>query len=178
MTKEQAFEFLRQHQPMPEDNDLTEKLLTDFREIHHYFVQHPDPECIPLFLNSFSDSMGFGAFQLCGDIFQQYDISLVTSHLVDALRSNHKGVRWWAAHWAMELESEELIEPLAELLASNVDEDAHYFALSTLEFIWRNTGNEKAIAILEQRREVETDPERIELIDEALKARDEELRKN
>ena len=172
MTKHQALEFLRQHQPMPGDDGLTEDLLTTFQEVHDYFVEHPDPSCIPLFLNSFSDSMGFGVFQVCGEVFQRYDILLVTPHLVDALRSDQRGVRWWAAHWAMELESEELIEPLVELLASEIDDDAHYFALATLGFIWRKTQNEKVIAVLEQRQKVETHPERIELIDEILNEHD------
>jgi hypothetical protein len=90
MTKEQALEFLRQHQLMPEDDGPTGKLLMDFEEVHRYSFEHPDLECIPLFLNAFSASMGLGVFQLCGDVFQQYDTPLITPHLIDVLRSNQK----------------------------------------------------------------------------------------
>ncbi len=170
MTKEAALAFLRQHQPLPDDTDLMhhEDLIKTFDHVRRYFIDHPDPACIPLFVNAFGNGMGFGVYQVCDDVFRQFDQSLIVPHLKNALRNPHKGVRWWAAHWSMEYPSAELIEPLEHLLASHEDEDAHYFALAALAWMWQESQNKQARGILEKRREIEADPERIELLNEIL----------
>ncbi len=174
MTKEDALAFLCQHQPLPDDEGLneSEQLIKEFDQVRQYFIGHPDPACIPLFLNAFSNSMGFGVYQLCDDVFRQFDQSLIIPHLKNALCSQHQGVRWWAAHWSIDFPSAELVAPLEQLLANPIDEDAHYFALATLACIWTEARNEQARDILEMRLEHETDPSRIELINEVLQEND------
>ncbi len=170
MTNEDALTFLRQHQPMPDDHVLIhhENLIKTFDQVRRYFIAYPDPACIPLFLNAFGNGMGFGVYQLCDNVFHQFDQSLIIQHLKHALRNPHPGVRWWAAHWAVEYPSPELIAPLEQLLASDEDEDAHYLVLAALASLWQESRNEKAKGILEKRREIETDPERLELLTEVL----------
>jgi hypothetical protein len=58
MTKQQALTFLQQHQPMPGEEELTEALIDKYDEVRKFFIKHPAPECIPLFLGSFADDTG------------------------------------------------------------------------------------------------------------------------
>ena len=168
MTKEEALYFLRQHQPMPDNEDEVLDLIKTFDDVRRYFIKNPDPECIPLFLNAFSNGMGYGVYQITDEAFRDFDASLVISHLKKALRSPYVGVRWWAAHWAVDYPSEELIDPLKELLNEEDVEDAHYHALMALEWIWKETGSQKALCIIKERGKIELDPERIDLIQEIL----------
>ncbi|MBW3624297.1 MAG: HEAT repeat domain-containing protein, partial [Armatimonadetes bacterium] len=97
-----------------------------------------------------------------------HDPSLVVPHIKEALCSPYRGVRWWAAHWAMDYPSEELIGPLEKLLSTPEDEDAHYFALSALGFIAEETENGRALQILRERSKTDSDPERLQLVREIL----------
>ncbi len=64
MTTDDALDFLRRHQPMPDDEVLTEDLIQQYDEVRQHFIDSPDQRCIPLFLGSFGDGDGFGVYQL------------------------------------------------------------------------------------------------------------------
>lgn len=57
MTKDEALDFLRQHQPMPPDREFTDEVIRNYEEVRRFFLKHPYSECIPLFLNSFGEGM-------------------------------------------------------------------------------------------------------------------------
>ena len=170
MDREEGLRFLRAHQPLPPDTSLDEETVRGFDAVRDFFAANPDAECIPLFLNAFGDGMGFGTYQMCDDVFRAYPQSSLTPHLAAALSSPHRGVRWWAAHWAMDFTTPELVTPLVQVLANQEDDDAHYFCLAALKFIWKEHGTTEALTALQRRAETETDPDRIELLREALSA--------
>ncbi|MBL9161695.1 MAG: HEAT repeat domain-containing protein [Planctomycetaceae bacterium] len=113
--------------------------------------------------------MGWGIFQLFDDVLRHYTSEQLAPHLIAALLSEHRGTRWWAAHWAMEWPRPELLPVLLRVLESPEDEDAHYFCLSALGDIYATTRDARAIAYLRERAERETAPERRELLNELLK---------
>jgi len=53
MNKFEAIEFLKHHQPLPDDNELTKEIIDNYDEVRKFFKSNPDEICIPLFLNSF-----------------------------------------------------------------------------------------------------------------------------
>lgn len=123
MDKDTALSFLSQHQPMPPDSELTEELLVQYDEIRKFCIENPDPECIPLFLNSFGEGTGFGVYQLVDDVLRQFHPKDIVMHLVKALRSSYHSVRGWAAQLAMQFPQPELMKPLEDILF-NYDEDS------------------------------------------------------
>ena len=65
--RDEAIQFLKANQPLPNDDKL-EKDIEKFSEVKQFFVDNPDPECIPLFLNCFGDGGGFGLYQTIDDL--------------------------------------------------------------------------------------------------------------
>jgi hypothetical protein len=168
MNHEEAFRFLRTHQPLPPDTSLDEETIGRFHAVCKFLAANPDPECIPLVLNAFGEWGAFGVYQLCDDVLRAYPQSVLTPHLVAALSSPHRSVRYWAAHWTMQFTAPELVGPLVQLLASEDDDDSHYYCLSALQFIWEEHRTAEALVALRKRAETETDPDRMELLREAL----------
>ncbi len=165
MNKEEAIEFLRRHQPMPPDSELTEDLSTRYDEIREYCIAHPDREYIPLFLNSFGEGDGFGVYVLVDRVIRQFSAEEVIPHLIEALHSEHPSVREWCADIAIDFKSPELIDPLRELLQNpNEKQDTRCYAASDLGLI----DDERATAVLEDALAKETDPEVWVEINDAL----------
>jgi hypothetical protein len=167
MTKDEAIKFLEKNQPLPSDDELSQEQINTFDNIRKYLIEEPDPIFIPLMLNAFGDGSGFGVYQVCDDVFRKFSKEQIISHLSLALQSPHWGVRYWASQWAMDFPEESLIPILAKL-ANDEHQDCHYFAISSLESIWSDTGNKDALKIISDQRNNYTDPELIELIDEIL----------
>jgi hypothetical protein len=166
MNNEIALNFLRSHKNMPIDSSQSD--ISMFDDVRKHFIQNPDECCIPLFLETFGDHMGWGLFQLCDDVFNKYSNETITPHLKKHLKSKNKGTRWWATHWAFEFCTPDLTDELIEITESKEDIDAHYFALAALGEIYRISRNQKVLLVLKNRKLVENDPEIIELLDGLL----------
>ena len=155
---------------MPPESRLSDEDIRTFDEVRRFFVANPDPACVPLFLASFADDMGTGVYQLCDDVFAAYSQSTLTPHLADAMRSPHKGVRWWAAHWAVQFSALELFEPQKALVGRPDEADAHRFALSAICVILEATKDTSVAAFLRDRAATESDPELRDVILDCLRA--------
>lgn len=161
-----ALVWLAQHQRLPEDS--SQDVIDGLNEVRKHFIEHPDPRCIPLLLGVFEDHMGWGIFQVCDAVLRKYSQKQLTPHLKDALRSDSRGVRWWATHWALDFEAPELVPELEMILNSPEDEDAHYYAIAALAEIYLRTRDANILTLLRKRALVETDPQRQELFRESL----------
>lgn len=168
MTKDEAIAFLRKHQPLPSDAEITQEQIDTFDEVRKYFTANPDPECIPLMLNAFGDGSGFGVYQVCDDVFRHFDQSQLTPHLSDALQSPHISVRNWAAEFAVQFGADELVGPLIRYLDSPIDAEGHFFALSALGFIWRESQNHEVLRYFVSRKQMETNSDLIVILNEVL----------
>ena len=116
MTSNEALRFLRSHQPMPADRDLTPEVIQHYESVRRFFLENDDARCVPLFLNSFGDGSGLGVYQLVEDVIKAYSASDVVPHLAVALASNCPGVRYWCAQIAAIFPTPDLIPQLAALL--------------------------------------------------------------
>jgi len=47
-------------------------LMLQYEEVRTYFMEHPDPECIPLFLNSFGSGFGLGIYQMVEWLIEKF----------------------------------------------------------------------------------------------------------
>lgn len=167
MTSDDAIRFLQEHSQL--SADAPQAVIDQLDAVRRHLSEHADARCIPHVLGVFGDHMGWGIFQLFDDVLRHYTSEQLAPHLIAALLSEHRGTRWWAAHWAMEWPRPELLPVLLRVLESPEDEDAHYFCLSALGDIYATTRDARAIAYLRERAERETAPERRELLNELLK---------
>ncbi len=127
--KEKHFlNFLRENQPMPSDDLLTEELIKTYDEARLFFHENPNKECIPLFLNSFGYIDGFGVYQLIEHVIAQYAMEDVLDDLKKSLSSEYPSVRYWSAHVASRFPSEKLLPSLSKLLQED-DIDIKTFGL-------------------------------------------------
>lgn len=134
MTRDEALEFLRKHQPLPDDDALEGELIGRFDEVRKYFAVHLEPDAVPLLLNSFGSGSGFGVYQLVEDTVAKAPSDVVVSHLAKALASPHRGVRYWNAQLAARFPHTRLLAPLNELLR-DADSDIRYAAVTAVEQI-------------------------------------------
>ena len=115
MTREEALDFLRRHQPLPDTADVW--LLDQLRAAILTFHNNPDPACIPLLLHAFGLFDDIHIYQALNDAMKQHKHEDVVPHLVHALGSQHQFVRFTAAGVAACFPDEDLIESLEPLLS-------------------------------------------------------------
>lgn len=155
--------FLRENQPLPSDNALTEGLIRDYDSVRKFFLESKDPDCIPLFLGSFGEGSGFGVYQLVEAVLLVFPPEEVVPHLRVGLSSEHKGVRYWCAQIASAFPDHTLVSSLNELL-SDVSADTRLMAATALGEI----GGSRVEATLGEALRVEADGDVKEAIVEAL----------
>ena len=115
---------------MPPDDDWTdESQILD--EVRQFFCAHPDPECIPLFLNVFGVGSGYGVYQQIELAIVQYEPSLVLPHLIAALQSHSESVAYWCAQIAEHFPDPSLIDPLISL-TKHQNEDIKAAAITAI----------------------------------------------
>lgn len=163
MDKKDAIAFLKENQPLPDDGEKLENIISIFDDVRKYFLDNPDSECIPLFLNCFGKGSGYGVYQLIEDVIYKYNESDVVPHLKNALQSKYPSVRYWCAQIAERFESEDLIEGLINVYDKG-DIDAKCASLTALSGI----ENEKVIALAKKTLKDETDEVLCEIAEEIV----------
>lgn len=145
ITKKDAITFLEEHQPMPCDEKLGDEIKM-YEEVRRFFLDNPDEQCIPLFLNSFGGKDGLGVYQMVEDVFLMYDKEDVLPHVLNGLKSNYEGVKYWCIQIASDFPDASLFEPLSKLLESN-DADIKFATIISLAQLPLNgIKNEEVIA--------------------------------
>jgi len=122
--------------------------------------------------NSFGEGSGFGVYQLVGEALAQFPSEKVVPHLVEALRSQVRSVREWAAEIAMQFPEPELVEPLRHMLLDyHEDPEIRSWAATSIQFI-----DDPAVdGVLGDAQLSEQDPDVLKDIIEATKGRREAL---
>ena len=163
MDTEEALKFLEAHQPLPDDKQITQELLDKYDEVMKYFIEYPDPRCIPLFLGSFGDKDGFGVYQVVDDVFYKYERKVVVPQLSQFINSQFLGVKYNATDLALHFSDKVLIEPLSRNL-DDPDNDVRSAAVLALQYI----PCDESVKFLKKRLKIEEDDSVRESIIEAL----------
>ena len=163
MTDEFAIAFLQDHQPMPDDEHVSQDLIDTYDQVRQHFLHTKKTDCIPLLLNSFGRGSGFGVYQLIEDVIGQFPPDLVIPHIIAALQNNRGGIRYWVAQIAAGFPSELLIPHLSQLLRDS-DRDVRSAAATSLEGI----DDPQVKEIFSSALENEKDPEIYMQLKEAL----------
>lgn len=131
ITKAAALSFLMEHQPMPNDQEITQEEIKRYEEVRTFFIDNPDEQCIPLFLNSFGDKDGFGIYQMVEDVIVMYNKKIVLPHILHAFHSSYGSVKYWCIQIATNFPDESLLSPLANFLQSE-DQDIKAAAITAI----------------------------------------------
>lgn len=163
MTTKEALQFLSEHQPMPPDQELTERDIALYNAAREVLFHDSEESSLPLILNSFGDGAGFGVYQLVEDVIARHPPTVVVPHLIRALGSPHRSVRYWNAQIASRFPSTDLIEPLVRLLEER-DHDLSYAAVTALEQI----KDDRVVLKLQEALQRQSDPDIRVLIEEVI----------
>ncbi|WP_412503120.1 hypothetical protein [Shewanella chilikensis] len=136
MNRSEAFAFLHEHQPMPDDNELTQELIDRYDEVRKFFVATPEKEAISLFLNSYGKGDGWGVYQLVEDFFYKCNQDDVVCEIKKVLEdpSVPDGVRYWVTQVSGVFPDDRLKKGLETSLNSE-DEDIQDAAKLALDLI-------------------------------------------
>jgi len=167
MNTDTALKFLRVNQPLPDDAELSEELITTFDEVRKHFIEHQDSRCLPLFLGSFGNGDGFGVYQLVEDVFRGFNTADVVNELEGGLKSPRRSTRYWSAHIAAEFPSVQLLNPLAKMLEHG-DEDERSTAAIALGQIDDEEANRALLGAVARERE----PQVRQLLEQLIKGRE------
>ena len=136
MSKDEAICFLREHQPMPDDGSLTQELIDKYDEARVFFIENPDEEALPLFLNSYGLGDGWGVYQLVEDFFYKLDRDNVILEIKKTLEdtSIKESVRYWVTQVSAAFSDVKLKKGL-EISLSSENEDIREAAQLSLDII-------------------------------------------
>ena len=146
ITRLEAFSFLESHQPMPSDEKLTEIEIKKYEEVRTFFINNPDEQCVPLFLNSFGGKDGLGIYQMVEDVITMYKKEIVLPHILQALKNPYEGVQYWCIQIASNFPDESLLAPVSAFLQSE-DQDIKAAAITAIAQLALN--HIKAYEVLE-----------------------------
>jgi hypothetical protein len=133
MSVSEAIEFLRQHQPMPGDDVITELQAGQFIAALRLLESRPTQEAIPLLLGSVSPNTGLGMYEHIGFVLRRFHPELVAPHLARLLNHSSAEVRCRAAWWCSDCPDESLSTPLLERLRREEDPGVCYAVRAALE---------------------------------------------
>lgn len=132
MTKSEAINFLKHNQPMPNDDELRKSdIIKTYEKVRLYFIDNPNEECIPLFLNSFGGKDGLGVYQLVEEVIAMYDHDVVIPHIMEALNNPLDSIMYWSVQIASDFPDSRLFAQLSKLLLCE-DADIKLATITTL----------------------------------------------
>ena|SRR3712207_2362699 len=123
MNKFKAVEFLKQYQPLPDDNELSSEIIQQYDEIRQFFIQNPDDEVVPLFLRSYGNGNGFGVYQVVEDVLlacSRERVILEIQRVLEDLQTS-VSVRYWVTQNAEHFIDKRLKNGL--LISSEFEQD-------------------------------------------------------
>ena len=95
MTRDTHLRFLRAHQPMP-DNPPPH-ILTGYKATTEFFYKHPEPEVIPLYLQSFAQWEDDRVYESVQSVLRRFSREKVVPHLKTGLTQTNPTIRFWCA---------------------------------------------------------------------------------
>lgn len=168
ITREEAFSFLKEHQPMPSDIKLRKEEIEKYDEVRRFFLDNVDEQCIPLFLNSFGGKDGFGIYQMVDDVITMYDKEVVLPYIINAFNSSSENIIYWCIQIASNFPDEDLFNPMVKFLQYD-DEDIKLATITTLaQLALNNIRTNDVLNILKDETDRTFDEEIKEFIEEVL----------
>nr|WP_244663443.1 MULTISPECIES: hypothetical protein [unclassified Xanthomonas] len=134
-----ALSFLRAHQPLPDDEQLTQDLVDAYDAARRLFLSAPERAALSLFLRSFGNGDGWGVYPLVEDVFHACDRNAAVAAIREALDDPAlpDGSRYWVTQLAAAFADPSLRAGLALSLRSE-HPDTREAAQMALEMLDRH----------------------------------------
>ena len=118
MNIRQALTFLEHHQPMPNDQEVTQNLCDSFVECMQFLKENPESKSVVLLINSVSEYTGLGMYEMISDVLIKQERSVVLFALKKALNQGNDAVKYRCCWWAIDLNAWCLIKEISALATS------------------------------------------------------------
>jgi HEAT repeats len=166
MDQEKALMILDKYSPMPDDEQLTEEIVDEYKAAIDYLDNRPPEKRFlkPLFysLGAFD---GWGVYEVTRSLIVSYNKFDVVPLIMEGLKSERNGRRYWSTLLAADFADENLTPLLLETLKDPLEE-IRLNSVMALEAI----GNPVVINELNEMKVSESDEDVIEAIQEAIQS--------
>ncbi|MFC7371616.1 HEAT repeat domain-containing protein [Fictibacillus iocasae] len=164
MNHEHALTILNKYSPMPDDDQLTQEIVDEYRSVIEYIDEQPsDILYLKPLLHSLGAFDGWGVYEVTRTILVAYESSQIIPYLKEGLLSSLNGRKYWCTLLATDFPDESLIPLLVQTLHDPLEEIRVHSAMA-LESI----GNPCVIDELRKRMALESDEDVIDVFQEAI----------
>jgi hypothetical protein len=166
MDQEKALMILDKYSPMPDDEQLTEEIVDEYKAAIDYLDNRPPEKRFlkPLFY-SLGTFDGWGVYEVTRSLIVSYNKFDVVPLIMEGLKSERNGRRYWSTLLAADFADENLTPLLLETLKDPLEE-IRLNSVMALEAI----GNPVVINELNEMKVSESDEDVIEAIQEAIQS--------
>lgn len=121
MNAQEAIEFLKSHQLLPDGDMVNNHLFSKLNEVRKHFELFPDDRSVPLLIGAIGPGDGHGICAMIEGTLRAHPSGVVSAALKSGLKSLRPSVRYWSAQFAASYPDLDL---KTELIAAFVDGDS------------------------------------------------------
>ena len=136
-------DFLKAHQPLPDDRDANDVLFHEFEAARKFFAEELDERAVPLLIGALGNGDGHGIYPMVETTLLAYPGDVVIKALRDGLNSDHASVRYWSSQFSVNYPNGGLLEELVAAYGRG-DVDTRIAVVTAIECI----GTKEAIGQL------------------------------
>ena len=104
MNTEEALEFLRAHQPMPDDETISDYEAATFARVLKHLETRPDRRAIPLLVGSVGKKTTLGMYEHIRFALEKFSPTDLELHLRAGLREGNLGAKYRCCCWALDFD--------------------------------------------------------------------------
>lgn len=151
MESEKHLDFLKVHQPLPDDRDVDDALFHEFEAARKFFAEELDEQAVPLLIGALGNGDGHGIYPMVETTLLTYPGDVVIKALRDGLKSDHASVRYWSAQFSANYPNRELLEELVAAYRRG-EVDTRIAVVTAIECIGTKEAIGKLTLLLEKER--------------------------
>jgi len=121
--KEKALSFLSKRPILPSEIDISEEEYVAYGETIVWFMENPDPVCIPLIVKSHRNDSSPYFEQGLSEVLLKQNAKKTTEAILHAIQSDDPGIKESGTFFAGELPAKDFINPLVNILRDNKSSD-------------------------------------------------------
>lgn len=149
MRIEKHLDFLKAHQPLPDDRDASAVLFHEFEAARKFFAEELDEQAVPLLIGALGNGDGLGIYPMVETTLLAYPGDVVIKALRDGLNSDHASVRYWSAQFSANYANGGLLEELVAAYGRG-DVDTRTAVVTAIECIGTKEAIGKLTLLLEK----------------------------
>jgi HEAT repeat protein len=163
MSKERYLDFLKNHQPLPDDKDADDALFRQLELARTFFTDEPNDAAVPLLIGALGNGDGHGIYPMVETTLLAHPDDVVIKALKEGLKSEHASVRYWSAQFSANYPNGGLLGELVSAFSLG-DVDTKIAVVTAIESIGTKEAIGQLIIFLEKEQAAPV----VEIIREAV----------